>query len=70
VNPGQTNFQLQPGSQARNRWAPGGGVNVPTVDVTGGGRPADPPGTPTPYDFGAYEYGSIVDAMFVGTFEG
>jgi hypothetical protein len=70
VNPGQHDFQLQPGSQARNRWAPGGGVQVPSIDLPGGTRPADPPGTPTPYDFGAYEYGSIVDAMFVGTFEG
>jgi hypothetical protein len=70
VNPGQNDFQLQAGSQARNRWAPGGGVLVPSVDLLGGTRPADPPGTPTPYDFGAYEYGSVVDALFVGTFDG
>jgi hypothetical protein len=45
-------------------------VLVPSVDLLGGTRPADPPGTPTPYDFGAYEYGSVVDALFVGTFDG
>jgi hypothetical protein len=70
VNPGQNDFQLQPGSQARNRWSPGGGVSVPTIDLLGGTRPADPPGTPTPYDFGAYEYGAVIDAMFMGNFDG
>lgn len=70
VNAGQNDFSLTPGSQARNRWAPGGGVLVPAVDLPGGTRPADPPGTPTPYDFGAYEYGSVVDALFYGSFDG
>lgn len=69
VNPGQNDFRLQPGSQAINRWSPGGGVNVPSIDLPGGTRPADPPGTPTPYDFGAYERGSVIDMVFLDGFE-
>jgi hypothetical protein len=68
VNPGQNDFSLQPGSQARNRWEPGGGVNVPTVDLLGAARPA-PPTVATPYDFGAYEYGAVVDQIFYGPFD-
>ncbi len=68
VNPGQNDFSLTPGSQARNRWSPGNGVNVPSVDLPGGTRPGDPPGMPTPYDFGAYEYGAVVDPIFLDGF--
>ena len=68
ANPGQGDFQLQPGSQARNRWSPGGGVNVPSIDLLGALRPAPPDG-PTPYDFGAYEYGAVVDPIFNDTFD-
>ncbi len=70
INPGQGDFRPQPWSQAINRWSPGGGVQVPSVDLLGGTRPADPPGTPTPYDFGAYEYGAVVDSVFLGNFDG
>lgn len=69
VNPGQHDFRLQPGSQAINRWAPGGGVNVPSIDLLGANRPAPPSGSPTPYDFGAYEYGAVVDAIFADGFD-
>jgi hypothetical protein len=67
-NPGQGNFRPRLGSPAVNRWSPGGGVNVPTIDLLGASRPA-PPNSPTPYDFGAYEYGSVVDLIFRDTFD-
>jgi hypothetical protein len=67
VNPGQGDFRPQAGSPAVNRWAPGMTV-VPTVDLLGATRPAAPPGAPTPYDFGAYEYGAVVDRIFLDGF--
>lgn len=67
-NPGQGNFRPRLGSQAINRWSPGGGVDVPTIDLLGAARPA-PPNAPTPYDFGAYEYGAVVDPIFKSSFE-
>jgi hypothetical protein len=68
INPSEGDFQLLPHSDARNRWAAGHGVNVPAYDLNGAPRPADPPGTPTPYDFGAFEYGAVVDRIFYGSF--
>lgn len=68
VNPGQGDFRLRLGSPAYNRWAPGSGVNVPTVDLLGASRPF-PSGAPTPYDFGAYEYGAVVDKVFFNGFD-
>lgn len=67
-NPGQGDFRPRLGSPAVNRWSPGGGVNVPTVDLLGALRPA-PPNFPTPYDFGAYEFGAVVDPIFNDTFD-
>lgn len=68
-NPAQGDFRLRLGSQAINRWSPGGGVNVPTIDLLGAARPAPATGSPTPYDFGAYEFGAVVDPIFSDSFE-
>ncbi len=68
VNPGQRDYRIQLGSPARNRWSPGGGVDVPAIDLRGAARPA-PGDTVTPYDFGAYEYGAVVDHIFDDGFE-
>ncbi len=69
ANAAQSDFRLQQGSQAINRWSPGSGVNVPTVDLLGATRPAPPSGAPTPYDFGAYEFGAVVDLIFDNGFQ-
>lgn len=69
VDSAQRDYRIQPGSQARNRWSPGSGVNVPTVDLLGATRPA-PGDTVTPYDFGAYEYGAVIDSIFADDFDG
>lgn len=68
VNPGLGDYRPQLGSPAVNRWAPGNGVVLPTVDLLGATRPAAPPGSPTPYDFGAYEFGAVVDRIFLDGF--
>lgn len=68
VNAAQGDFRPRLGSPAVNRWSPGGGVDVPAIDLLGARRPA-PPNGPTPYDFGAYEYGAVVDPIFTDTFE-
>lgn len=70
VNAGQGDYRLQPGSQARDRYTAGGGVVLPAIDLRGAGRPVASPGSPTPYDFGAYEFGAVVDALFGNGFEG
>lgn len=70
VNPGQDDFRLQPGSQGRDRYTAGGGVVLPSVDLRGGGRPVAGAGSPTPYDYGAHEYGSVVDTVFLDGFGG
>ena len=66
--PAQGDFRLQAGSQARNRWSPGNGVDVPDIDLAGATRPAPVDG-PTPYDFGAFEYGALVDMIIYDGFE-
>ena len=62
----QGDFRPRLGSPAVNRWSPGGGVAVPTIDLLGALRPA-PVDAPTPYDFGAYEFGAVVDPIFNDT---
>ncbi|UXI70213.1 hypothetical protein [Tahibacter amnicola] len=68
VDPGQNNFQLQVFSSARNRYGPGNSVLMPTIDLLGGMRPT-PPDFPTPYDFGAFEYGAVPDSILWADFE-
>lgn len=58
ANPGQYDYSLQQGSQAINRWDASGSEFVPEVDLPGAVRPASSPGAPTPYDYGAYEFGA------------
>lgn len=69
VNAGQGDFRPRLGSPAVNRWSPGSGVNVPAIDLLGATRPAPSTDWPTPYDFGAYEYGAIVDPVFSDSFD-
>lgn len=70
VNPSQQDFRPTAGSQATNRWTPGPGDEPPTIDVDGALRPWADHVSPTPYDFGAYEQGSVVDHLFVNGFDG
>lgn len=69
VDPGHGDFRPRLGSQAINRWQPDGHVEVPIFDLIGATRPAPPTNMPTPYDFGAYEYGAVIDAIFTDWFE-
>ena len=43
---------------------------LPAVDLRGGNRPVAGPGSPTPYDYGAHEFGSVIDTVFLNGFEG
>ncbi len=69
VNGGAGDYRLAAGSPAINRYAAGGGVELPTVDVFGGARPVAPGGTATPYDIGAHEFGSVAELIFRSGFD-
>lgn len=56
-------------SSAVDRWGPGGGVSLPTFDLDGAPRPYVFNNTSTPYDFGAYEAGAVLDTIFHDGFE-
>jgi len=62
-------FHLKINSQAKDRWFPSGSGNsyVPTFDLDGAARPYG--SGPTPYDFGAYEYGASNDRIFNDGFD-
>lgn len=69
ADPGQRDYSLQPASQAIDRWQ----VDLedaPTSDIRGAPRPfTTTPGAQTPYDFGAYEAGSVYLPVFRDGFE-
>lgn len=64
-------FHIRTTSSAVDRWAASGDPNdaPPTLDLDGAVRPYvfNSPGQP--YDFGAYEAGSVADVIFVAGFE-
>lgn len=68
VDAANGDFRLQYSSEARDRWAATGSSNayVPSMDLDGYPRPYSL-GGPTPFDFGAYEYGS--ERIFANGFE-
>lgn len=68
VDPAGRDYELQADSPAVNRWAPGGGVLATEMDLPGRVRPAAGGGD-TPYDFGAFEYGAVVDPIFSDGFD-
>ncbi len=72
VNPGQDDFHISITSSAVDRWADSGDPNdpPPTLDLDGATRPHMFNSPSTPYDFGAYEAGAIVDRIFVNGFDG
>jgi hypothetical protein len=70
LNPSQYDYRTTSGSQAVNRWATSGGDVPPIIDVDGAMRPWANGPAPTPYDFGAYENGSVVNHIFVNGFDG
>jgi hypothetical protein len=62
-------YHLQRSSSAVDRWAPNG-VATPATDLDHGSRPVtQAQGSPTPYDFGAYEFGALRNEVFLGKFE-
>lgn len=71
VNPTQGDFHINITSSAVDRWASINDPNdpPPTMDLDGGARPHVFNSTTTPYDFGAYEAGSIIDKIFANGFE-
>lgn len=64
VDPAQGDFRLQFNSQARDR-----SDLAPALDLDGALRPYAPTPTATPYDFGAYEYGAVIDHLFADGFD-
>jgi len=72
VDASQGDFHIRTTSSAVDRWAyvAGDPYDIePTLDLDGALRPHVFNSTTTPYDFGAYEAGSIIDAIFVDGFE-
>ena len=71
VNAAQGNFHIRTTSSAVDRWVPNGDPDdpPPTLDLDGALRPYTTHGSSTPYDFGAYEAGSVVDVIFRNGFE-
>jgi hypothetical protein len=62
-------FHIRTTSSAVDRWAPGGGDPAPTLDLDGAVRPYVFNSPSEPYDFGAYEAGSVPDAIFINGFD-
>jgi hypothetical protein len=62
-------YHLKINSQAKDRWSPAltGYGYLPTFDLDGATRPVG--SGPTPYDFGAYEYGASVERIFRDGFD-
>lgn len=71
VNAATGDFHLNSDSPAIDRWAPIGDSNdpPPTTDLDGFARPHTVMTPTTPYDFGAYEFGSSRDEIFANGFD-
>lgn len=70
VDSGNGDFHIRTTSSAVNRWAWNNNPNdmPPTIDLDGALRPYSLYPVSTPYDFGAYEAGSVVDKIFANGF--
>ena len=64
-------FHIRTTSSAVDRWAASGdpGDPAPTLDLDGAVRPHVFNSPSEPYDFGAYEAGSVPDAIFINGFD-
>lgn len=69
VNSGAGDYRVQVGSQARNRYGTNDGIALPTVDLLGALRPAPGEDPAYAYDLGAYEYGAVIDSIFIDDFD-
>ncbi|MEO7323254.1 MAG: hypothetical protein ABIW82_00335 [Dokdonella sp.] len=71
VDAANGDFHIRTTSSAVNRWAWNNDPNEPppTIDLDGALRPYSLYPVSTPYDFGAYEAGSVVDKIFANGFD-
>lgn len=71
VDPGNGDFHIRFDSEAVDRSAASSDPDdpAPRYDLDGGTRPYVFNSTLTPYDFGAYEYGAVVDVIFANGFD-
>ncbi len=71
IDPANGNFHISFDSEAVDRSAASNDPAdpPPQFDLDGGSRPHVFNSTTTPYDFGAYEYGSVVDYLFANGFD-
>ena len=72
VDAASGDFHIRTTSSAVDRWAATGSDPddpAPTLDLDGALRPHVFNSTTTPYDFGAYEAGSVADAVFINGFD-
>jgi len=72
IDPAAGNFHLASNSEAIDRSAQSTDPAdpAPPFDLDNGERPRAIHSTTTPYDFGAYEYGALVDEIFSDGFDG
>ena len=70
VNAATSDFHILLTSSAVDRWGSANDPNdpPPNVDLDGALRPHIKNSPPTPYDFGAYEAGAVVDVIFANGF--
>lgn len=71
VDAANGDYHIRLTSSAVDRWVPTGDPNdpAPTLDLDGASRPYSFNSSSTPYDFGAYEAGATIDAIFVNGFD-
>jgi hypothetical protein len=71
VDAANGDFHIRLTSSAVDRWGPNGDPNdaPPTIDLDGAARPYQFNSPTEPYDFGAYEAGATVDAIFRDGFD-
>jgi hypothetical protein len=71
VDAASGDFHIRLTSSAVDRWGPNGDPNdaPPTIDLDGAARPYQFNSPTEPYDFGAYEAGATVDAIFRDGFD-
>jgi hypothetical protein len=71
VDAAHGDFHILLTSSAVDRWAPSGDPSdpAPTIDLDGGARPYVFNSQNEPYDFGAYEAGTVIDRIFASGFD-